>query len=207
MKTTISFSCRLSLIILFTVSVVATAAVPVLVNRPGDPGTFSLGGSMNVARAGHTSTLLTTGEVLVAGGTNGIPLTSAELYNPGTRRWRLTGSMSDGHWGGTATLLQNGEVLIAGGSDQFTATVVTELFNPATGEWTVTGSLSRQRTLHTATLLPSGRVLVAGGADDVGGTSLATAEIYDPATGTWQATGNLSVARDSALACYQTVRC
>ena len=134
---------------------------------------------MNVARARHTSTLLNTGEVLVAGGVdvNGTPLTSAELYNPATRRWSLTGSMSDGRWGGTATLLQNGEVLVAGGSDQFTTIATAELFNPATGTWTLTGSLSRPRIFHTATLLPNGQVLVAGGETFTGGTALGTGEI------------------------------
>ena len=189
--------------------VVSTAILAVLslllattarATRTGGSGTFSLTGSMNVARAGHTSTLLNTGEVLVAGGTNRIPLTSAELYNPAIRKWRLTGSMSDGHLGGTATLLQNGEVLVAGGSDQFATIATAELFNPATGTCTLTGTLSTPRVFHTATLLPDGRVLVAGGETFTGGTSLSTAEIYDPATGTWQATGNLNVARDSALA-------
>jgi Galactose oxidase, central domain len=96
MKTTNNFSCTLSLLRLLTLSVVATAAVSVLANKPPGSGTFSLTGGMNVARARQTSTLLNTGEALVAGGVdvNGTPLTSAELYNPALRRWRLTGSMS-----------------------------------------------------------------------------------------------------------------
>ena len=191
-----------SIVSLFVVCLLVSTVDRARAGKPTRSGTFTTTGNMNVARANHTLTLLSTGEVLAAGGVdvNGTQLTSSELYDPKTRKWTLTGNMSSGHTGGTATLLQNGEVLIAGGSEQFTATVGAELFNPATGQWTVTGSLSRQRTLHTATLLPSGKVLVAGGANDVGGTSYATAEIYDPATGTWQATGSLNVARDSALA-------
>jgi hypothetical protein len=46
-------------------------------------GTWTLTGSMNSIRAGHTATLLSNGQVLVAGGGNGsLPLASAELYAP-----------------------------------------------------------------------------------------------------------------------------
>jgi hypothetical protein len=45
-------------------------------------GTFTRTGDMNDARAVYTATLLTTGDVLVAGGYPG-PLASAELYDPG----------------------------------------------------------------------------------------------------------------------------
>ena len=46
-------------------------------------GTFKLTGSLNTARYAHTATLLSNGEVLVAGGENASgTLASAELYNP-----------------------------------------------------------------------------------------------------------------------------
>ena len=46
-------------------------------------GTWSLTGSMSTTRVTHTATLLSTGQVLAAGGTasNNTPLASAELYN------------------------------------------------------------------------------------------------------------------------------
>jgi len=51
-----------------------------------DPGTgsWSSTGSLATARTGHTATLLPNGKVLVAGGGNdaGMPLRSAELYDP-----------------------------------------------------------------------------------------------------------------------------
>ena len=80
-------------------------------------GTWTLTGSMNTARDGHTMTLLPNGQVLVAGGfdTSLNILASAELYNPATGKWILTGSMNVSRIGGTATLLSNGQVLVAGG--------------------------------------------------------------------------------------------
>ncbi|HEY6321652.1 MAG TPA: kelch repeat-containing protein [Thermoanaerobaculia bacterium] len=50
----------------------------------GTAGTWVTTGSMKTARLGHTATLLNSGLVLVAGGTNGPggALASVELYDP-----------------------------------------------------------------------------------------------------------------------------
>jgi len=82
-------------------------------------GTWSATGSMSVARWDHTATLLPTGRVLVAGGTDlptsaGASLASAELYDPATGTWSATGPMSEGRLQHTATLLPTGKVLVAG---------------------------------------------------------------------------------------------
>src|SRR5437660_1733397 len=73
-------------------------------------------GKMNVARAGHTATLLADGKVLVVGGGNGSPdaIDSAELYDPQSRSWTLTGRLNVGRFADTATLLADGRVLVAG---------------------------------------------------------------------------------------------
>ena len=84
-------------------------------------GTFTVTGSMSVARDGHTATLLPNGVVLVAGGyndDNGINstcLASTELYDPTAGTFTVTGSMSVARCNHTATLLPNGMELIAGG--------------------------------------------------------------------------------------------
>jgi hypothetical protein len=154
---------------------------------------FAVTGSLNDARYGATATLLSNGQVLVAGGyySNGTPLSSAELYNPATGAWTVTGSLNVARYGATATLLPNGEVLVAGGVGPLASA---ELYNPATGTWTVTGLLNTARWGATATLLPNGEVLVAGGFNYYVGY-LASAELYNPATGTWTATGSLNDAR------------
>src|SRR5437016_1029530 len=67
-------------------------AVPTLA---AGSGTWTLTGSLHIARADFTATLLTNGQVLVVGGrdTSYTPLASAELYNPATGTWILTGSL------------------------------------------------------------------------------------------------------------------
>ena len=64
----------------------------------------------------HTATLLLSGKVLVAGGSNGVDsLSSAELYDPATGIWSNTGSLHSARESHTATLLPSGKVLVAGG--------------------------------------------------------------------------------------------
>jgi hypothetical protein len=145
-------------------------------------GTWSVTGSMNVARIFHSLTLLPTGKVLVAGGD-----TSAELYGPDTGQWTPTGSMSIPRFGYTATLLPTGKVLVVGGLNQTNVPAFTsaELYDPASGQWHATGALSTGRLRHTATVLASGKVLVLGGLTQFTGPPTSSAELYDPAAGTW----------------------
>lgn len=91
-------------------------------------GTWQLVGSMSVARWGAMATLLTTGNVLVAGGSDGNYLASAELYNPLTKVWTTAGLMSVAREGGTATLLNDWRVLFAGGTDGVVYLASAELY-------------------------------------------------------------------------------
>jgi hypothetical protein len=74
---------------------------------------------MSTARSGHTTTLLASGLVLVAGGCDRAcsddTHTSAELYDPATGTWVKAPPMITGHRNHTATLLRDGTVLVAGG--------------------------------------------------------------------------------------------
>ena len=160
----------------------------------------------------HTATLLSNGQVLVAGsGSNGVRIDTtltAELYDPLSDLWKATGSMIGPRAYHSATLLPNGQVLAAGGYDSVEgvtgagsgpasgpALASAELYDPSTGTWSAAGSMTRPRALFTATLLGTGNVIAIGGDDgngDAYGTSTysrasgsATAELYDAAAGSW----------------------
>jgi hypothetical protein len=151
--------------------------------------------NMNVPRSSHTATLLTSGQVLVAGGMerNGVIFKSAELYNSSNEKFTPTNrNMTTQRVGHTATLLLNGKVLLIGGWDEKGVLASAEIYDPNTETFTLTGSMSIGRGDFTATLLPSGKVLVAGGEND---RALSRAEIYDPATGKFTPTGNMNAER------------
>src|SRR5438477_328671 len=118
-------------------------------------------GSLITSRQYNTATLLPNGKVLVAGGLNGLPFSSAELYDPVTATWATSGSLNNGRRYHTAALLPNGQVLLAGGATNLSGTSFAgvELYEPVAGIWTNTGSLMVARQLHTATLLSNGQVL------------------------------------------------
>jgi Kelch motif len=95
--------------------------------------TWSVTGSLNVARSFHTATLLPNGNVLAAGGW---PTDSAELYDPARGTWNNTGALHTPSYGGhTATLVRNGQVLLTGGWSGFSPISDAQLYDPATGTW------------------------------------------------------------------------
>jgi uncharacterized delta-60 repeat protein len=156
-------------------------------------GTWSTTGSLAAARYAQSATLLPSGKVLIAGGTDNTlnELASAELYDPASGMWGATGSMIRAHSDHTATLLPDGKVLVAGGyNGAFLA--ASEIYDPGSVTWSATGGMVTDREDHTATILPNGGVLVTGGYN---GNPLASAERYDPATGSWNATGSMTAAR------------
>lgn len=156
--------------------------------------------SMSKPRTVLTATKLTSGRVLVVGGTNNTAgmygngasnfPTSTEVFDPITETWSYSGYLTTGRYAHTATLLPGGAVLVTGGvgigNGNNTITLSSaELYDPVSGLWSAVASMAQPRAYHTATLLQNGKVLV------VGGDSLGTAELYDPSTGSWASAGNL----------------
>jgi len=182
-----------------------------------DPTTnsFSAVAPMNVARAGHTATLLANNSVLVTGGAtqNGTPtyLASGEFYDPTSGSWTLVSNqMSVARGGHSASLLDNGQVLIAGtilafnGQGCGNTCAATDLYNPATNSFSPTGNLNTARYDQTASVLANGQVLVTGGCCGTNNIPLASAELYNPSQGSWSAAASLQVPRSGHAAVYLT---
>jgi hypothetical protein len=176
-------------------------------------GVSSPTGSMNVARSGHTATLLRSGKVLVAGGFGPLhnpsvsdydqtATASAELYDPTTGIWSPTGSLKSARAFHAAALLPSGKVLVAGGSQGTTMEdeplSSAELYDPVTGQWTQTGAMAIGGDVFAAIVLRSGNVFVLAGRMNPNGFRGTEAQLYDPASARWHAVGGLFVPFGSA---------
>ena len=169
--------------------------------------------NMSASRIYHTATLLSSGDVLLGGGTN-TGSTLGDLFSPGNNMFSATAT------GGTtalhlaAALLQDGRVLLTGGELESSpcgegGSLVSIrnalLFTSSDGDFSETGDMSTSRVSHTATLLAGGEVLIAGGAPSNTpcnrgfGTStfasIGSAELFNPSSGTFAPTGNMTTAR------------
>jgi len=166
-------------------------------------GTFAATGDMTAARESHTATLLSSGKVLITGGSTGAlgnpsaptptVYISAELFDPSTGHFAATGSMTDSRDLHAATLLNTGKVLVTGGANLAGFLQSADLFDASGGTFAATGKMTAVRFYQDATLLNDGTVLVSGGSDSAS-RALTTAEIYDPTagTGTFSTTGSMT---------------
>lgn len=153
-----------------------------------DPGTgrSEVTAPLSVARESHTATLLTDGRVLVVGGHQGRHeamevYSSAEIYDPATRRFQPAGQMTTARHKHDAVRLVDGRVLVIGGADRtdhrYYAT--TEIYNPVSGSFGPgpTMASTRYKIQGTAVRLVNGDVLVPSGAR--------TAELLDARSSTF----------------------
>lgn len=150
--------------------------------------TFAPGPNMLEPRAFHTSTTLTTGRVLVAGGIATLPIVNipnvsntAYLFNPTTNSFGLPSLFNGGRFLHTATQLSNGRVLLVGGlSLDLTTFLQTlniadliigtrtdcQLFAPSVfgfGSFTTVNGMQVGRAGAACGPLPNGGALIAGG--------------------------------------------
>lgn len=149
-------------------------------------GTFAAGPVMAVGRWGHTATRLATGDVLVAGGEDGVGASSAQLFNPSSgfgAAIPLVGGHRRGHM---AETLGNGTILVAGGVGAVNnaAVATAEVFDVTLGTFSATDDMTSPRAWATATRLEdaNGRVLIVGGTNNTG-FYYKTVDIYDPTIG------------------------
>ncbi|MCU1330988.1 MAG: hypothetical protein JWN34_6358 [Bryobacterales bacterium] len=157
---------------------------------------------MHMARAAHTATTLSTGDVLILGGFTGkeSDIAQAELFDSRAEKFVPVAHLRDPRHSHAATRLSDGQILITGGmaaDKEYLATA--ELYNPVTRTFRTAGRMTMARAGHEAVLLDDGRVLLVGGVG-AGWTFLATAEIFDPRTGLFSETGSMSEPRESHAA-------
>jgi hypothetical protein len=162
---------------------------PVAVKTPAQSivtrGKFVVVGDMTTPRAEHIAILLDDGRVLIAGGETPSPvgttgqlaqLRSAEIYDPGTRKFEATDSMRSARLALTAVLLRDGNVLFVGGSDA-------EIYDVNQRRFAPTGGPIDEITSPLAVMLNDGNVLVCG-------DSATSCEIYFSKTGKFRETSH-----------------
>lgn len=172
------------------------SAQVVVIVQPA-PDTWRPRASLSTPRSRHTATLLTSGEVLVAGGAEAA---SAEVYDPATDTWHPTGPMTKVRHGHAAALLPSGRVLVVG-DDWDLATADTpdasaEIYDPATNGWASAPSMNAPHLSPAATGLASGQVLVLG-MDESWRPYPApgVADLFDPASDEFALTDDIPVDR------------
>ncbi|MCC6213826.1 MAG: hypothetical protein IT376_03085 [Polyangiaceae bacterium] len=164
-------------------------------------GTFAATYALATGRWDHSTTLLSDGQVLVAGGSSSTSVvqTSAERYDPGTGKWSSAGSFAGTRRQHVAAPFSGGRVLIAGGYDTSstaTMTATTAIYTESSNSWVAGPSMSAARAGAAATWMPAaGRVLVTGG---IGPSDyLDSAELYTPSAGigSWASAGTFAFKR------------
>jgi hypothetical protein len=148
---------------------------------------------MQVARSGHTATLLADGTVLVAGGGNfdGVSAT-AEIYDPSTNTWTMVGSMAQPRVGHVATRLADGRVLVAGSDDYVwdgtpskTTGASAEIFDPVTRQWSPLAHSPYGGVPQAGVALADGRIWFIGRWFDGFDSPVSSSIVFDPARNAW----------------------
>ena len=165
-----------------------------------DPATglFTAAATPNSVARGPAA-LLSSGDVLLAGGVTGQPTGSAEVFSPAANSFTPVGSLAAPRHGHQLTLLPDSRVLVTGGYNENGNPIAeAELFDPLSGRFSAAGALSTARGDHAAVALATGEVLVLGGRNDAG--VLDSAEIYEPGSNRFQPAGTLLDRRASPAA-------
>jgi N-acetylneuraminic acid mutarotase len=146
--------------------------------------TWSTVGGMRTGDGGryatHTLAPLGNGTALAAGGgQDGMPASTAEVFDPATRSWSQVGGMTYARSAAAATPLRDGRVLVLGGQGISGLPLTTgEIFDPKTSSWAlIPATLKTGRIYPEVVPLPNGRILVTSWSDH---WSPADVEIFDP---------------------------
>ncbi len=145
-------------------------------------------------RADHTATRLRGGEVVLAGGTDGVSpaLASVERFVPATEAFVPAAPLRLARRAHAAAPVGKREVLVVGGEDAAGAVVeIAELYDAGRDVWSDAGALVVPRTAAAAVAVSSGRVLVFGGRD-AAGVPVAAVELWRADTRAFEVIATLS---------------
>ena len=151
-----------------------------------------LAARMSLLGESQGATLLSSGKVLITGGSTSAALNMAELFDPATQAFTLLSArMTAVRAGHDSTLLPSGLVLLTGGAPVFSPTGLValksaEVFDPGSQAFTsISATMVTSRVGHAAVLLRDGSVLLTGGLTVLPTGAFAvlnTAEVFKPAT-------------------------
>jgi N-terminal glycosyl-hydrolase-114-associated domain/Galactose oxidase, central domain len=168
-------------------------------------GTWTLTGGMINMHAFHTANVLSTGNVLVEGGTSlQLPagpevISASEVYNPGTAAWTGVGNLNTARYAAASSLFTGDQVLVAGGDGGGCCSGLTsaELYASGSQSWQATASMSVGAYSLASALLSTTESLVSGGYSccSTPQSTSNSALIYNLATQTWSITASMSQAR------------
>jgi len=182
-----------------------TGALPAAILRydAGAAAFTATGASLATAREGCTATLLSTGDILVAGGWDltGTVVQSAELFDPATSTVSPAAAMTLPRAAHTATPGADASLVVLYGGFKALNTLagtvapdeVAEIYDVAADTFTrVTwpAPTPLPRVYHAAVRLPNGDTLVVGGVTDATGTVTDSAQEIEPETGTVRDSGD-----------------
>jgi Bacterial Ig-like domain (group 2)/IPT/TIG domain/Beta-propeller repeat/Galactose oxidase, central domain len=142
----------------------------------------SIGSGMNVARFSHTATLLTNGQVLIAGGYSSctsscVAEASTELFDPVAATITSSQTLTTGVAGQSGTVISNGNVLLIGGINSGITVEGDEWYQPAS--LTPPGLVSIAITPSNLFLLPGQlQQLIATGTFNDGSTQTMQSVIW-----------------------------
>jgi hypothetical protein len=156
------------------------------------------------ARTGAAEVLLQNGQILITGGldANGVPVSSAEFYDPLSGTFSVAPSMMTPRANHSAIVLSSGDVLVTGGRTDVSGdyTNSAEIFDAAAKQWkSVSGSLPQGLANHVMCNLADDNVLIAGGTSTVGPVNslllyIVSAQSFSPIATLLQARSSASAA-------------
>jgi hypothetical protein len=163
----------------------------------GSSLTFASGPvEMTSARIGHTATLLPSGNVLIAGGSDGTGLAKiVEVYRPVERAFLKQAEELNPPRAWHASALTDRGAAFVGGVDAARKPLQSsEAFDPGVGTMGSFPGLNTARRAFSLTRFSDGTLLVTGGYD-AAGNALKTTELRSPGSPMWEVGPSLTYAR------------